>query len=106
VAQELAVSGDDPDVGVGGEHHDLGPGVGAPNADVVQAPLVLRRSHNGFGPRDGGPAVWITAFSRDVATEIGKDLRMPASICATCAVQYPDTQEPPAHCRTCEDERQ
>jgi hypothetical protein len=95
VAQELAVSGDDPDVGVG-----------APNADVVQAPLVLRRSHNGFGPRDGGPAVWITAFSRDVATEIGKDLRMPASICATCAVQYPDTQEPPAHCRTCEDERQ
>ena len=31
---------------------------------------------------------------------------MPAWICATCAVQYPDTAEPPAHCPICEDERQ
>ena len=31
---------------------------------------------------------------------------MPAWICATCAVQYPDTVEPPAHCPICEDERQ
>src|SRR5579875_2144057 len=31
---------------------------------------------------------------------------MPAWICATCGVQYPDTAEPPAHCPICEDERQ
>jgi hypothetical protein len=31
---------------------------------------------------------------------------VPAWICATCAVQYPDTAEPPAHCPICEDERQ
>ncbi|MHB1988587.1 MAG: MBL fold metallo-hydrolase [Acidimicrobiales bacterium] len=31
---------------------------------------------------------------------------MPAWICATCAVQYPDTDKPPAHCNICEDERQ
>jgi len=31
---------------------------------------------------------------------------MPAWICATCAVQYPDTAEPPVHCPICEDERQ
>ena len=31
---------------------------------------------------------------------------MPAWICATCAVQYPDTVEPPARCPICEDERQ
>ena len=31
---------------------------------------------------------------------------MPAWICATCAVQHPDTAEPPAHCPICEDERQ
>ncbi len=38
--------------------------------------------------------------------EIGEDKEMPAWICATCAVQYPDTEEPPAHCPICEDERQ
>ncbi|WP_327299160.1 MBL fold metallo-hydrolase [Streptomyces sp. NBC_01197] len=31
---------------------------------------------------------------------------MPAWICVTCAVQYPDTEQPPAHCPVCEDERQ
>jgi hypothetical protein len=31
---------------------------------------------------------------------------MPAWICATCAVQYPDTDEPPGRCAICEDERQ
>jgi glyoxylase-like metal-dependent hydrolase (beta-lactamase superfamily II) len=31
---------------------------------------------------------------------------MPAWICATCAVQYPDTAEPPAACPICEDARQ
>ena len=31
---------------------------------------------------------------------------MPAWICVTCAVQYPDTDEPPAQCPICEDERQ
>ena len=31
---------------------------------------------------------------------------MPAWICATCAVQHPDTAEPPAHCPICDDERQ
>jgi hypothetical protein len=31
---------------------------------------------------------------------------MPAWICATCAVQYPDTAEPPPQCPICEDERQ
>ena len=31
---------------------------------------------------------------------------MPAWICATCAVQYPDTEAPPAHCPICSDERQ
>jgi hypothetical protein len=27
-------------------------------------------------------------------------------ICVTCGTQYPDSPEPPAHCRICEDERQ
>jgi glyoxylase-like metal-dependent hydrolase (beta-lactamase superfamily II) len=31
---------------------------------------------------------------------------MPAYICATCGVQYPPADEPPAHCPICEDERQ
>jgi hypothetical protein len=31
---------------------------------------------------------------------------MPAWICATCAVQQPDTPEPPAACAICADERQ
>ena len=31
---------------------------------------------------------------------------MPAWICATCGVQYPDTDQPPAACPICEDERQ
>lgn len=31
---------------------------------------------------------------------------MPAWICATCAVQYPVTDSPPAACPICEDERQ
>lgn len=31
---------------------------------------------------------------------------MPAWICRTCAVQYPDTAAPPARCPICEDERQ
>jgi hypothetical protein len=31
---------------------------------------------------------------------------MPAWICATCGVQYPDTAQPPEHCPICEDERQ
>lgn len=31
---------------------------------------------------------------------------MPAWICTTCAVQYPETAEPPAACPICEDERQ
>jgi hypothetical protein len=31
---------------------------------------------------------------------------VPAWICATCVVQYPDTDAPPKHCPICEDERQ
>ena len=31
---------------------------------------------------------------------------MPLYVCATCGTQYPATQEPPAHCPICEDERQ
>jgi hypothetical protein len=31
---------------------------------------------------------------------------MPAWICATCGVQYPDTDQPPSACPICEDERQ
>lgn len=31
---------------------------------------------------------------------------MPVWICATCAVEHPDTEEPPAICRICTDERQ
>lgn len=31
---------------------------------------------------------------------------MPAWICATCGVQYPDTAVPPPHCPICADERQ
>lgn len=31
---------------------------------------------------------------------------MPAWICATCAVQYPDTEGPPEACPICQDERQ
>jgi hypothetical protein len=31
---------------------------------------------------------------------------MPAWICATCGVQYPDTDRPPAACPICQDERQ
>lgn len=31
---------------------------------------------------------------------------MAAWICLTCGVQYPDTDQPPAHCPICEDERQ
>jgi Metallo-beta-lactamase superfamily len=31
---------------------------------------------------------------------------MPAWICATCGVQYPDTAQPPTACPICEDERQ
>ena len=31
---------------------------------------------------------------------------MAAWICATCGVQYPDTDQPPARCPICEDERQ
>lgn len=31
---------------------------------------------------------------------------MPAWICATCAVQHPDTEHPPARCAICDDERQ
>lgn len=31
---------------------------------------------------------------------------MPAWICVTCGVQYPDTGRPPGHCPICEDERQ
>jgi hypothetical protein len=31
---------------------------------------------------------------------------MPAWICATCAVQYPDTERPPSACPICQDERQ
>jgi hypothetical protein len=31
---------------------------------------------------------------------------VPAWICVTCAVQQPDTEQPPARCAICEDERQ
>jgi hypothetical protein len=31
---------------------------------------------------------------------------MPNYICATCGVQYPASDQPPAHCKICEDERQ
>jgi hypothetical protein len=31
---------------------------------------------------------------------------MPAFLCATCSMQYPDSAEPPARCAVCEDERQ
>src|SRR5436190_13867319 len=31
---------------------------------------------------------------------------MPAYICVTCGVQYAPTDQPPAHCPVCEDERQ
>ena len=32
--------------------------------------------------------------------------RVPAFICKTCGVQYPDTESPPTVCRICDDERQ
>lgn len=31
---------------------------------------------------------------------------MPRFICVTCGTQYPDSEQPPAHCLICEDERQ
>ncbi|MEO8392480.1 MAG: MBL fold metallo-hydrolase [Chloroflexota bacterium] len=31
---------------------------------------------------------------------------MPKFICATCGTQFPESDEPPAHCPICEDERQ
>jgi glyoxylase-like metal-dependent hydrolase (beta-lactamase superfamily II) len=31
---------------------------------------------------------------------------MPEYICGTCGTQYPDSEQPPAHCPICEDERQ
>ena len=31
---------------------------------------------------------------------------MPSYICVTCGVQYPESDQPPAHCKICEDERQ
>lgn len=31
---------------------------------------------------------------------------MPEYICVTCGTQYPDSQQPPAHCPICEDDRQ
>jgi hypothetical protein len=34
------------------------------------------------------------------------DAPVPAWICATCAVQQPESAEPPRHCPICEDERQ
>jgi hypothetical protein len=34
------------------------------------------------------------------------DAPVPAWICATCAVQQPESAEPPEHCPICEDERQ
>lgn len=36
----------------------------------------------------------------------GDELSMPAWICATCAVQYAETDQPPQRCPICEDERQ
>src|SRR4051795_10230393 len=36
----------------------------------------------------------------------GKDRSMTAWICATCGVQYPDTDQPPPGCPICSDERQ
>ncbi len=52
------------------------------------------------GDHPGGPPGW-SRCARD-----RHDVGMPAWICATCAVQYPDTDEPPTHCPICEDERQ
>jgi hypothetical protein len=37
---------------------------------------------------------------------VAKELAMPVHICCTCGTSYPDTPEPPAHCKICEDERQ
>jgi hypothetical protein len=31
---------------------------------------------------------------------------MPNFICVTCGIQYPESEQPPAHCLICEDERQ
>ena len=31
---------------------------------------------------------------------------MPLYICVTCGTQYPESEQPPAHCPICEDERQ
>src|SRR5579859_3228048 len=31
---------------------------------------------------------------------------MPDYICVTCGTQYPESEQPPAHCAICEDERQ
>jgi glyoxylase-like metal-dependent hydrolase (beta-lactamase superfamily II) len=31
---------------------------------------------------------------------------MPAHVCCTCGIQYPDSPHPPEACRTCQDERQ
>src|SRR3954464_8131644 len=36
----------------------------------------------------------------------GKEQSMTAWICATCGVQYPDTEQPPPGCPICSDERQ
>jgi hypothetical protein len=37
---------------------------------------------------------------------VRQDAPVPAWICATCAVQQPESAEPPEHCPICEDERQ
>jgi hypothetical protein len=37
---------------------------------------------------------------------VAKELAMPVHICCTCGTSYPDTQEQPAHCKICDDERQ
>src|SRR3954451_21467638 len=36
----------------------------------------------------------------------GRERSMTAWICATCGVQYPDTEQPPPGCPICSDERQ
>src|SRR5579862_6838047 len=46
------------------------------------------------------------ARPRPGPADAGKESPMPAWICATCGVQYPDTDEPPPGCPICQDERQ
>ncbi len=57
-------------------------------------------------PQNGDPSVWTAVIGRDDLHRDRHDVVVPAWTCVTCAVQYPDTDKPPAHCAICDDERQ